>query len=313
MIDTVIILAAGRGTRLKELTRKRSKAMLPVAGKPMVQRVIESCTAVGIKNVILVVSPHDQEIRDFYSQQSNATFIVQEQAHGAGDAIHLCARAAPENFIVSACDSLVDPEHVAALISQHENSNATITLSVLRVPESESLSSRSVVRVANQRVLEIIEKPSPNQRVSNIMSLPLYCMSRKIFGELAKVTASARGEIETQDAIQSLINQGELVTAVEASQRRQVSDAADLLALNLHYLNKLSPPIQVDKSITLPKSVKLTAPVLIEAGCIVAEEVTLGPGVFLETGSTIARGFKLRNVVVTRDAQVTCDLQDQVY
>ncbi len=76
-----IILAAGKGTRLQPLTLTRTKAMVPVAGKPLVQRVLDTILPVGVSELVLVVSPDDQEIRTHFTQRAGLEipvhFVVQ--------------------------------------------------------------------------------------------------------------------------------------------------------------------------------------------------------------------------------------------
>ena len=61
-----VILAAGKGSRLHPITLNRTKAMVPILGKPIVERVMETLVANGIRKFILVTSPEDQEVERYF-------------------------------------------------------------------------------------------------------------------------------------------------------------------------------------------------------------------------------------------------------
>ena len=63
-----VILAAGLGSRLHPITTDRSKAMLPILGKPIVERVMEALAKNGVDDFILVVSPEDRYITNYFRQ-----------------------------------------------------------------------------------------------------------------------------------------------------------------------------------------------------------------------------------------------------
>ena len=65
-----VILAAGRGTRLAPITDTRTKAMCPIVGKPIVERVMDTLVANGIREFVLVISPDDPEIIPYFKNQS---------------------------------------------------------------------------------------------------------------------------------------------------------------------------------------------------------------------------------------------------
>ena len=73
-----VILAAGRGTRLYPITKTRTKAMCPVAGKPIVERVMDTLVANGISEFILVISPDDSDITEYFTHKSTIDARVRE-------------------------------------------------------------------------------------------------------------------------------------------------------------------------------------------------------------------------------------------
>ena len=311
MIDTAVILAAGRGSRLKEVTAHRSKALAPIAGKPIIMRVIDSLTEAGIRRFLVVGSPRDEELKALCSSFPEITFLTQEHPLGSADALKGVAPFVPHTFLVCACDSLIPAHDIATLIAHH-SATSVATLSIIEVAPEISLGARSVVTMNGELVTAIIEKPSPDERLSNLSSLPLYILTKNIFPEIARLTPSPRGEFELPEAFRGLLLEGGIIRGICASARYDLTDQRDLLALNELFLTKLSPSIQVADSVVVPPSSKLIAPVLIEEGASVGENTTIGPLVYLERNTCVKPGLRVTRSIVLRNATVTTDCNETI-
>ncbi|HSJ55291.1 MAG TPA: sugar phosphate nucleotidyltransferase, partial [Anaerolineae bacterium] len=101
-----IILAAGHGSRLQPITLTRSKAMVPILGKPIVERVMEHLLLNGIDDFILVVSPNDRHITRYFRRESrieaDVRFAYQVERLGMGNALMCAAPLITDDFILSA-------------------------------------------------------------------------------------------------------------------------------------------------------------------------------------------------------------------
>lgn len=310
MIDTAVILAAGRGSRLKEVTATRSKAMVPIAGRPVIARVMDEFRAAGISKFIVVGAPHDTELAAFCATLPVTTFIEQSVPKGSGDALLQCERSAPERFLVCACDSIVPADDLRRVLAE-DSPHCVAMIGVIEVAPTVSLSSRSVVVMHGDRVESIVEKPSPEQRTTNLSSLPLYIVSSSVFSELKKLSPSPRGEYELPTAFQSLIGQGSAIRGVMVKSRLDLTDQADLLRLNEKFLGQQAPAVQVFNTF-IPTSVIVEGPVLIESDVTLGDGAYIGPFVYLEKGATISSGVRLEHAVVLRGAKVTSNASGRV-
>jgi NDP-sugar pyrophosphorylase family protein len=299
-----VILAAGRGTRLQPVTLDRSKAMVPVLGRPLVERVMAPFIANGVRDFVLVISPEDLEIEAYFSQRTNleitTRFIVQVERLGTAHALGLAAPYIGGRFLVSACDSLVDGAHVEALLAAAQE--ADVVLSLLDV-EPEVVSRSAAVELDGLVVRRIIEKPRPEEAPSHTVSLPLYVLPQHVFDILPGLPASCRGELELQDAIQKLIDGGSRVVGVRSTDRQQVSTPEDLLALNRRLLRAGS-----EHCLVAPEQVGngtcFVPPLRIEKGVTIGNGCELGPDVYLENGCNIGDRVVLRDSLVLRGAHV---------
>ena len=132
-IDKAMILAAGRGTRMRELTAELPKPMIKVRGKPVLQHIVEGLRSAGIGDLLLVVGYRADAVREFFSHGSRykvtiqyATQIVQD---GTGRVVDL-ARDFVGNrpFILAYGDILVDPANYERVANLPDNVEAIVTV-----------------------------------------------------------------------------------------------------------------------------------------------------------------------------------------
>ena len=172
-----VILAAGKGKRLQPLTPARTKAMAPVAGKPIVARVLDLFLENGIRDMLLLISPDDADIRPYFAHylpdDATINFVVQEERLGMAHALTLLAPHIRGDFLMSACDNLVPADHLAALLRTHEVQAANAVLSLMEIDVAQSAST-GIVEWHEGWIRRIVEKPQPADAPSNIASLPLY-------------------------------------------------------------------------------------------------------------------------------------------
>ncbi len=301
-----VILAAGKGSRLHPITLNRSKAMVPILGKPIVERVMETMAQNGIRDFVLVVSREDSEVGRYFKGQTGLDveiqFVIQPQRLGMANALSLAAPYIRETFILSACDNLTPPEHIGELLATHKNSRAQATLSLMEV-DPFTVSRTGVVEWQNGRIVRIVEKPSLQEAPSNIASLPLYVFSTQLLSYLPQIKLSARGEYELQDAIQMLIDQGGRVSGAFTRHRLQLTNANDLLALNRHYLTTGGDAPQL-----APRSVgqhtHLITPLRIEEGVTIGPGCVIGPRVYIEQNCRIGADVLIKDAVILRNTVI---------
>ncbi len=299
-----VILAAGKGTRLRPITARRSKAMVPVLGRPLVERALMPFFDCGIRDFVFVVSPDDTEIIGHFSDRSTldarARFVLQEERLGTAHALGLAAPFVDGRFAVSACDSLVDTAHVRELLGRGGGADAA--LSLLDV-EPELVSRSAVVSLDGEIVRTIVEKPGRAEAPSQTVSLPHYVFSPRVLDLLPRVEASPRGEYELADAIQCLIDEGRHVVGVRAERRLQVSSAQDLLGLTRRLFSEGTGGRPIDPG-SVDQRVSLVEPFRIDQGVVIGEGSEVGPEVYLESGCEIGRGAIVRRSIVLRGGRV---------
>jgi len=302
-----VILAAGRGKRLYPITVTRSKAMQPVAGKPIVERVMDLLVANGVGDFVLVISSDDKDITRYFQKDSDieadVRFIYQVERKGMAHALMTAAPLIGEDFILSACDNLVAEADVARLVRFWQTTPKPNAILTLMPVESERIRSGATVGLDGSWITHIIEKPRPEEILSNFASLPLYLFSPRIFDYLPEVPLSARGEYELQDAIQMLIARDGQVGSVVVDRRLTLTNAADLLAINRDYLMRDAGPPHLEPHSVGPNT-QLVTPLRIEQDASIGRDCIIGPNVYVEGGCHIGNDVTLRDAVVLRGARV---------
>ncbi|RLC82618.1 MAG: hypothetical protein DRI79_14585 [Chloroflexi bacterium] len=265
-----IVLAAGRGERLRPLTDNCSKAMLPVAGRPMVERVMKMLARGGADRFVVVAHPDDRVLVEHFSRPvwaGRVRLAYQEQRLGTAHALECAAPFIREDgateFILSSCDNIFPEGHVAALVAHRREEGLDAALTLMRV-RPEQTPTLAVVVLEGGRVTHIVEKPRPEEAPSDIGSIALYALSAHVLDYLPRVSPSPRGEREFPDALRLLIEDGGKVGGLLVRERMTMTRPADLLALNRYFLRH--DPTCATVEADLPDDTSIIPPVRIEAG-----------------------------------------------
>jgi len=302
-----VILAAGKGSRLQPITLKRSKAMLPILGKPIVERVMEMLIRYDIDDFVIVISPGDRDIVRYFQRESHIEadirFVYQLERKGMANALSCAAPLITDDFVLSACDNLILEDDVDRLIKAWNTDPRPNGLLTLMPVEPERLGSVGLVEMEGPWVKRIVEKPKPEDAPSDISSLPLYCFSHHILDYLPEVPLSPRGEYEIQDAIQMLIERDGHVGGVVITGRLTLTNAADLLNINRRYLIQGDGQPQL-APYTVGPNTQLITPLRIEEGAYIGKDCVIGPNVYIERDCHIGDGVTLRNAVLLREVDI---------
>lgn len=303
-----VVLAAGRGKRLRPLTDRRSKPMLPVAGKPMVERVLGMLVRDGVDRFIAVVHPHDRPLIDLFRRPPWADRVrlaYQTQRLGSAPALQCAVPFIREDgaagFVLASCDNVYPDGHVAALVARQREDDLDAVLTLMRVPP-EVIPTLAVVAMRDGRVTRIVEKPRPEEAPSDLGVPSLYVLSTRVLDYLPDVPVSTRGERELPDALRLLIEDGGRVGGRPVPWRMTLTRPPDLLALNRHFLHHDPTCATVEPR---PRGdVRVVPPVRIEPGVEIESGCRVGSDVYLEAGSRVGKDATLWRAVVLRGATV---------
>jgi UDP-N-acetylglucosamine diphosphorylase / glucose-1-phosphate thymidylyltransferase / UDP-N-acetylgalactosamine diphosphorylase / glucosamine-1-phosphate N-acetyltransferase / galactosamine-1-phosphate N-acetyltransferase len=233
-IDKAVVLAAGRGTRMRELTAEFPKPMIAVHGKPVLQHIIEGLHHAGIREFLVVVGYRADALQDFFGDGSRHNtsihYATQTVQDGTGRVVDLSRDFVGNSpFILSYGDILVDPVNYKHVVDLADNVEAIVT-----VTRGEDVSKGGAVFL-NERMelLDLREKSQQGEPTSPWYNAGLYAFRPSIFEFTAKLQPSPRGEYELTDAIRDLAQSGKKVQALELTgEWADVRDPEILAKLN---------------------------------------------------------------------------------
>ncbi len=233
-IDKAVVLAAGRGTRMRELTAEVPKPMIVVRGKPVLRHIIEGLRDAGIREFLTIVGYRADAVQRFFDNGSrdnvSIQYATQTVQDGTGRVVDLArgfVGGCP--FILSYGDILVDPANYKRVVDLPEDVEAIVT-----VTRGEDVSKGGAVFVNDQmELLDLREKSRAGEATSPWYNAGLYAFRPSIFDFTAKLNPSPRGEYELTDAIRELAQSGQKVKAVELTgEWADVRDPEILARLN---------------------------------------------------------------------------------
>jgi glucose-1-phosphate thymidylyltransferase len=293
----VIMPMAGKGTRLLPLTKRVPKPLVNVAGRPVMDYVMDALRRAGQLEELIIITGHlkekvEQYVREHYDIP--ARFIEQKVLDGTAGAVNLARPYVDGPVIVIFVDTLFDAD-----LSIVKTSNAD---GIIWTKEVEDYQRFGVVVTDKQGYMtQIVEKPStPISRRANI-GLQYVKDWRTLFDGIEHVLKSPPGkggEFYLTDAFQYMVDHGKKLFVSEVGGWYDCGKVDTLLETNQHLLEhgRGKRPAKV------PAGVQIKEPVYIEDG-VTLKDVTIGPNVSVEAGSSIV-GSTIANSILGCGVQV---------
>jgi dTDP-glucose pyrophosphorylase len=232
--DKAVLLAAGRGTRMRELTADLPKPMIEVHGKPVLQHIVEGLRDVGVRQLLVIVGYRADAVQNFFGDGSRyyieIQYTTQAVQDGTGRVVDLARNFAGDSpFVLSYGDILVDRANYKRLLNLPQDVEAIIS-----VTQGEDVSKGGAVFLNEEmELVDLREKSKPGEPTSPWYNAGIYTFRPSIFEFTAKLKPSPRGEYELTDAIRALAHSGKRVKALELTgEWADVRDPEILARLN---------------------------------------------------------------------------------
>jgi glucose-1-phosphate thymidylyltransferase len=291
----VIIPLAGKGTRLLPVTKHVPKPLIRVAGRPVMDYVMDMLDGLDIEELILITGHLKEQVehhvRTRYRQP--ARFIEQKVQDGTAGAVALAEPHVEGPVLIIFVDTLFDAD-----LSLVKRENADGIIWAKEVEDYQRFGV--VVTDADGYMTQIVEKPS--EPISRLANIGLYYIRdwQTLFAGIHRTLTQPKnkGEWFLTDAFQYMIDQGRRIRVAEVSGWYDCGKVETLLDTNLHLLHHGRDRVPEQDA-----GLEVTAPVRVEAGAVV-ERTRLGPNVTVE-GGAIVRDSTLRQVIVGKGARVT--------
>ena len=292
---TAIVPVAGVGTRLRPHTHTTPKALLYVAGRPILAHILDDLLALGVRQAVIVTGSMGERIRDFVdARYANSglsfSYVEQKEPQGLGHAIHLAAPKVKSGPILILLGDTIFRADFSMLIS-----GGTSAIGVKAVEDPRRF---GVVEVEAGRVRRLVEKPDVPP--SHLAIVGVYYMEDGVplfeaLDELVRRDLRTRGEYQLTDALQLVIDHGHEIRTFPVEGWYDCGKTETLLETNRQLLELAGGAPMVPGSVVLP-------PVAIEPGAEIVNSV-IGPHVSVATGAQV-RNCVVRNSIINPNARV---------
>jgi UDP-N-acetylglucosamine diphosphorylase / glucose-1-phosphate thymidylyltransferase / UDP-N-acetylgalactosamine diphosphorylase / glucosamine-1-phosphate N-acetyltransferase / galactosamine-1-phosphate N-acetyltransferase len=233
-LDQAVLLAAGRGTRMRELTQDLPKPMIEVRGKPVLQHIVEGLRDAGVRRFLIIVGYRADAVQNFFGDGTrykiDIQYATQVAQDGTGRVVDLARNFVGDSaFVLAYGDILVAPENYQRIVDLADDVEALIS-----VTRGEDVSKGGAVFLNDKfELVDLREKSKPGEATSPWYNAGLYAFRTSIFDFTAKLKPSLRGEYELTDAIRELAQSGKRVKALELTgEWADVRDPEILAKLN---------------------------------------------------------------------------------
>jgi glucose-1-phosphate thymidylyltransferase len=293
MKPVAIVPAAGIGTRLRPQTHTIPKALLNVAGKPILAHILDALVEQGIERIVVVTGYRGDRVREYLADRyrSGIEVVEQKQRLGLGHAIHATAAAVSQGpALIVLGDTIVEPEWGDFLGGEE---------AVLGVKEVEDPRRFGVVEVRGGRVARLVEKPSqPRSRLAivGIYYFPDIAPLQGHLGRLIEQGQRTKGEFQLTDALQALLDDGAAMRISHVGGWFDCGKRETLLETNRHLLAALPQAAPVP-------GVTLVPPVFIAPTARI-ETAVIGPHVSIADGAVVREAI-VRDSIINEGAAVS--------
>lgn len=311
-----LILAGGKGTRLRPITFSMAKQLVPVANKPVIEYGIEAIAEAGIKDFGIIVADTAEAIKAVCGDGSRwgirITYIEQMDPLGLAHAVKTAGNyLGDDDFIMYLGDNLIKSS-VAGLVSEFEKNQPAATILLTDVPNPQDF---GVAEMTNGKVTRLEEKPK-NPR-SNLALVGVYLFNRSIHDMIATLAPSARGEYEITDAIQALIDNGlDVRSHIVEGWWKDTGTVEAMLDANRLILETLEGHVDSTASLenvrlegkvvvgpgTSIRNCTLRGPAIIGSDCKL-EDAYVGPFTAIDSNCRFARA-EIEHSIVLADARI---------
>jgi glucose-1-phosphate thymidylyltransferase len=290
----LIIPMAGTERRLKPHTHTTPKAMLHLAGKPLLAHLLDSVSSLNMEQVVFIVDKDNPELRNFISTKYSfqATYIQQKELKGVGHAIYGAKKHfKDEEVLILFADTLIEAD--LSVLKKNKADGIVWTQQV------EDPRKFGVVFLHQGYISRLIEKPETPVSDLAIVGLYYFRNSSELFSSLEhliKNDIKTKGEYQLTDAIQLMINKHVKLVSKQVTTWKDCGTPENLLEANKYLLEKKKAKFAV------PKNTVVISPVYIGEGARITNSV-IGPNVSIGSKAEIRESI-IKDSIINKEASI---------
>jgi len=280
--------------------------MLSIAGKPILQYVVESLAQNGIRNIVIVVGYKREQVFDYMGNGEqfgvDIVYIIQEKQLGTAHALMQARDAIEDEFLVLPGDNLIEANTIARFVTMRPNA--------VLVKKVENVARYGVVTTEGDLVRDIVEKP--REAKSDIVNTGIYAFSGEVFDFLD-------AELGIPDVINSMVARGYQISAEETDGTwLDVVYPWDILSLNGAILRRIPASlggiieagasvkglVSIGKDTVIRSNSYIVGPAVIGVNCDIGPNVYILPATSIGDNVVISPFSEVKNSVIGDDVNI---------
>lgn len=320
-------MAGGEGSRLRPLTSRTPKPLVPIANKPVMQHIVELLRDHGITELVASVHYLADEIESYFGDGSpfgvSIAYVVEDTPLGTAGAVKLAQPWLTEDFLVISGDVMTDCD-ISALVAQHRNQLNDATIGLKRV--SNPLEFGVVIAEGDGRITRFLEKPSWGEVFSDTINTGIYVLRPRVLERME------RGRVYdfSRDIFPPMLRDGQRIGSfVLDSYWTDVGNLQQYQEANYDVVSGRVPShhsgIEIETGIWTGERCRIHPSAELIAPLVLGDDVQIGEGVTIEGPAAlgartivgdrakIVRAMVWEDVYVGADSSLTdCTVADRV-
>ena len=304
-----VILAAGKGTRMRPFSEDYPKPILPIAGRPLLHYQVEAMRELGIRDIVVVIGHLGYKVVRALGDGSELgvrlRYVEQEHTLGIAHAVSRLEPFVDRPFFLFLGDIFFDTENLGSMVEMFRGTETDAVLAVKREPDIEAIKRNFVVHLGPDGVIRrVIEKPRHPR--TDLKGCGLYLFDVSFFDAVRRTPRTAmRDEYEITDAIQTYIDDGFRVRSAEVIRDDlNISYPEDLLVVNLHYLRRKGLQSWIGKDVELAPGTTVENSVVMD-GVRVEHPIAIKDSLIF-SGKSITRRTPVERKILLDGREVDC-------
>lgn len=317
----VIILAAGKGTRMKS---EKAKVLHEIGGRPMLSYVLDAASELGSQKTVVIVGHQADTVKDVFSE-SGVIFAEQKEQLGTGHAVMQAGKALSrfkgDILILSGDVPLITKETLEDLMDTHKKEKATLT--VLTAEPENPYGYGRIIKDARGNIRKIVEEKdaTAKERTVREINTGIYCVNSDfLFNALKKLSPkNVQKEYYLTDIVGIAVKEGETAVTCKAkgfketmgiNSRIELAEVECITRVNILEQLMDSGVTIIDPSGTyISPSVKIGLDTVVYPGAMISGDTVIGSGCSIGPGSiisdtTIGKGVKIKAYSVIEESEI---------
>jgi len=303
-----VVLAGGKGTRLRPLTFTKPKPLLPLAGEPVIARLIRKLSHEGIDEIVLTTNYFANRLRTALGDGSKYGLPVHHVEEkiplGTAGSVKNSESLIDETFVVVQGDNQFE-FHLNDVVQLHRKLGALATMALVQV---DNPSEYGIVEMSDGWVTRFLEKPRPEECFSNLVNAGLYVLEP----EVLRLVPEGRAFDFSRNLFPLMLQSKMTLAGSRASGFWvDIGDTKSYLKASVWALDQLEPrqartedKIASQSDTSISEKATLRGPIYLGRNVRVQKDAVIGPYVSVGDGSEVSTGARIAFSVIYEDTRI---------